>query len=110
MLKSFSSCLKKNLRKNDLAGRIGGEKFAIALPNTILEDAIKLLNNIRLLLKNNSVELDGKTIYYTVSIGVTLFNKDYPANLDILSKQADHALYKAKKSGKNCVIPYLRNI
>ena len=106
VLKSFATGLHENLRKSDLIGRIGGEEFAIALPYTDLEGSIHVLEKIRLSSKKNDVKFFDRSIEYTISIGVTLFDESNPVDLDQLTRQADVALYKAKNSGKNCIVQY----
>jgi diguanylate cyclase len=109
VLKSFSSIIKKCNRKSDLVGRIGGEEFAIALPDTGLDGSIQISNKIRLLAKNTRVKYSSKTIQYTVSIGVALFGQENQIDLEQLIRQSDNALYKAKSSGKDCVMEYKAN-
>lgn len=109
VLKSFATILLNSLRESDLVGRIGGEEFSIILPNTSLENSIQVLESIRVLSENNSVEYSNKTIQYTISIGVVLFHETNQVNLDMLIRQSDIALYSAKKSGKNCVVEYQAN-
>ncbi len=106
VLKYFASNLDKYLRKSDLVGRVGGEEFALALPDTGLESAMHLLDNIRDSLKNSVVNFHNKTIQYTVSIGVVLFDENNLVSLEQLAIQADDALYQAKKSGKDRVVKY----
>ncbi len=100
VLQSLSSNLPKYLREKDLVGRIGGEEFAIALPETNLTGAIQVLERIRRLLEDTPIDYHGGTIYFTVSIGVSLFNEDNFVDLDSLFRQSDKALYQAKRTGK----------
>jgi diguanylate cyclase (GGDEF)-like protein len=109
VLKSFASLLHGHLRESDLVGRIGGEEFAIALPYTDLNNSIDVLEKIRLSSKNDAVNCSSKTIQYTISIGVTIFDSDNPVNLEQLATQSDNALYKAKNSGKDCIVKYKAN-
>jgi len=106
ILKFFATNLQQHLRESDLVGRIGGEEFAIAMPNTGLKDSIHVLEAIRLSSKNNTVKYSSKTIQYTISIGVALFDKTNLVDLEKLSRQSDIALYNAKKSGKDCIAEY----
>jgi len=106
VLKSFSVCINKSLRKSDLVGRIGGEEFAILMPNIGLKDALDVLNKIRLNLKTLAIDFDNNTIQYTVSIGVSVYGTNNPVDFKSLIKQSDNALYKAKRLGKDRVIEY----
>ncbi len=92
-------------RPKDLAARYGGEEFALLLPETELEDALKLAEECRK--KVIDLKIDFKSPEFkhivTISLGVctiTPQSNDKPA---LLLKSADRALYKAKKSGRNRV-------
>lgn len=109
VLKSFSSLILPSFRKSDLIGRIGGEEFAVALPDTDLENSIRILEQFRLAAKADSVVYLGHEISYTISIGITVCDGGNNARLDTLTQQADLALYNAKKSGKDRVIEHDEN-
>ena len=94
LLKFFSSLISRNIRKVDIFARLGGEEFAILLPEMTLEDAVKVANKILNLIKNANF----KNIKLSASIGVTtLKENDTPKSF---LKRADRAMYLAKKSGK----------
>ena len=103
VLQSFALILKKCVRKSDLVGRIGGEEFALMLPDTELEGALQLVNKIQLLVKNTGVKFSDQNIQYTVSIGIAIYDQDKPIELEELIRRSDKALYRAKHAGKNCV-------
>ncbi len=101
VIKSIARMLKKRLRKSDLIGRYGGEEFAIILPETELNTAKKLLDDVR---QNFSqiTQQDHETQFYcTLSAGVTQLSKS--DSLDSLVNTADEALYEAKHAGRNQV-------
>ncbi|NOY70575.1 MAG: GGDEF domain-containing protein [Deltaproteobacteria bacterium] len=104
VLKSFGSILLKQIRKSDIAGRLGGEEFALLLVNTDSDGAGYFAEKIRNSIENTITSYQGKNIQYTVSIGVSVFDQNNRVPLDKLITQADTALYSAKNSGKNCVI------
>lgn len=106
VLKSFALLVKKLIRESDLVGRLGGEEFGLVLPDTDIEGAKHILDKICLTAKNSSVMCQDRAIKYTISIGVALFNQDNIVDLEELIKQADTALYRAKKSGKGRVVEY----
>jgi diguanylate cyclase (GGDEF)-like protein len=87
------------LRQVDIAGRLGGEEFAVILPETTSEKAIEVAERLREVVAKMKVAVP---IHLTVSIGVTtLKNKD--TSIDMLLNQADKALYEAKETGRNKV-------
>ncbi|EDZ62611.1 sensory box/GGDEF domain protein [Sulfurimonas gotlandica GD1] len=102
VLKIFADILKKNLRKSDIAGRIGGEEFAMILPSTNIREAKVLANRIREEVSNKKTIIDGNSINFTVSIGLTAIASD-DANSDSAFARADTALYMAKGKGRNRV-------
>ncbi|WP_281950508.1 sensor domain-containing diguanylate cyclase [Nitrosophilus kaiyonis] len=99
ILIEFSSVLKKSIRKIDHLGRWGGEEFLIIAVGDKKEDAKIFANKIKKIIENHSFP---KIKKLTASFGITEYNKDM--SLENFIKKADTALYKAKKSGRNCVI------
>ncbi len=102
VLKEFANILKKNLRKTDIAARIGGEEFAMILVNTDIVDASILANRIKENVSNKIINIDGKSVNVTVSIGLTALSYD-DINSDCTFARADDALYTAKANGRNRV-------
>lgn len=102
-LKKLSDVCQEILRTEDLIGRIGGEEFAIFLPETDQTKAVEVAERLRLAIANSKVPMEiGLPLHLTVSIGVTsLTDKDQ--NIDVLLSDADKALYEAKRSGRNKV-------
>lgn len=93
----------EELRPLDVACRVGGEEFAIILPNTTLQDAVTFAERIRQCIEKTEFRLDGVTFHATITVGVASFtptDKSY----DSLMKRADNALYAGKAGGRNCVI------
>ena len=88
----------------DTAGRLGGEEFGVLLPETSGSQALEVAERLREAFADAPVGLpDGRSVSYTVSIGVTSLLSGQHADLDILFAQADHALYAAKDAGRNRV-------
>jgi diguanylate cyclase (GGDEF)-like protein/PAS domain S-box-containing protein len=102
VLRAFSKSLLQHLRKTDLAGRLGGEEFAILLPGTDLEAARVFAEELRQRISGMSLETGTLALKVTVSIGITRLERD-----DILSDaalaRADAALYRAKQAGRDRV-------
>lgn len=93
-------------RSGDVAARYGGEEFAIILPNTTIETAESIAEQIRTALVDLKMPHSASRIkdIVTASFGVASIIPSKDKTADILIKQADMALYKAKSAGRNCVI------
>jgi diguanylate cyclase (GGDEF)-like protein len=99
-LKRFGSLLKVHLRKGDVAGRLGGEEFAVVLPETNLGEARFVADRMRDEVAEDVLELpEGERISLTASFGLAELEPGQSA--DQLLSRADAALYVAKAAGKN---------
>ncbi len=104
VLRMVAATLKDTIKGKDLAARIGGEEFAILLPDTPIEGALKLADDIRLaferldLKKKSTGESLGQI---TLSFGVTAY-REAEAVEDFINR-ADQALYQSKNTGRNRV-------
>lgn len=91
-----------HLRTEDIFGRIGGEEFAVLLPETGIEAAIEVAERLRMITANTFLVLEnGKSLHVTISVGVT--SCSCIDDIDLLLSQADKALYNAKNSGRDKV-------
>jgi diguanylate cyclase (GGDEF)-like protein/PAS domain S-box-containing protein len=101
VLQALSQICKEALRDVDLIGRMGGEEFAVLLPETSHEKAAEVAERLRETIAATPIVIEtGLPLHITVSIGVTtLTGKD--SNIDMLLNQADTALYQAKETGRN---------
>ncbi len=97
----LATLLKDRLRTNDFIARFGGEEFVVILPHTDIEGAAKAGLGLREYIDNAVFSYKGKEVPLTISIGVSEFTKD-DDNSSVFER-ADHALYLAKKSGRNTV-------
>ncbi len=102
VLKQVAATLKNNLREIDLLGRMGGEEFAVLLPDTLIHDANISAERVRQAIQKHSFQMPGESLTVTISIGVATFT-DGMSNIDDILRNADAALYQAKHSGANCV-------
>ncbi len=102
-LKMLASIIKNALRESDVEGRVGGEEFAITLPNTTVDGAVELAQRICNKVEQSTLDYKNKKILLTVSLGVSEVKPGYEC-FDELVAKADKALYLAKKSGRNCVM------
>jgi diguanylate cyclase (GGDEF)-like protein len=102
VLKIFAEVTSGALRHIDLFGRLGGEEFGAVLRDTSRERALAVAEQIRAGFADATRDVDGAAIAATVSIGVVV-SHDEVLDLPTLLAQADHALYRAKDSGRNRV-------
>ena len=93
--------LQQGLRSTDLLARIGGDEFAVLLPNTNLAEAEALAERLRNSLQQLTIELEQKIIRISASFGVG--QARLPASWDLLATRCDHALYAAKRAGGNVI-------
>lgn len=92
-------------RASDLCGRIGGEEFALLLPNTDANQALELAERIRQHIQTLSVPSGSETVSFTCSIGISqIVEKD--DHLEEVMVRADEGLYAAKEAGRNRVRVY----
>ncbi len=107
VLRELAHVATNTLRNVDILGRIGGEEFAILLPETSEEQAIETAERLRETLACIEIPTPkGHALHFTVSLGITSVvanTKDKELNIDVLLNQADKALYKAKNNGRNQV-------
>ncbi|HEY0842867.1 diguanylate cyclase [Methylotenera sp.] len=103
VLKKLAEVCRHTLREVDIIGRVGGEEFAILLPETNRAEALEVAERLRLAVADSKVPMrDGLPVQYTVSIGVSsVVSPD--DNIDMLLSRADKALYQAKQTGRNRV-------
>jgi diguanylate cyclase (GGDEF)-like protein len=93
------------LRPSDYVGRIGGEEFAIVLPNTPLTDSLEMAERLRRATQEATISSSSGDIKLTVSIGVAQLGPNAKTIEDLL-RNADVALYEAKARGRNRTIGY----
>lgn len=98
----FTKTVAAQLRKTDVLGRVGGEEFAVCLPDTELDGGHLLATKICQAVAKNPFECDGLVIDFTVSIGLVV-RTDEDNEVSQLFQKADAKLYQAKENGRNCV-------
>jgi diguanylate cyclase (GGDEF)-like protein len=98
----FARILREQIRTGDVAGRIGGEEFAVWLPETGLDLGARIAERIRIKLGSTAWDWQGRSWPLSASFGVASC-PDTSSSLDNLPAQADAALYLAKRSGRNRV-------
>ncbi len=92
------------LREEDTVGRLGGEEFAILLPQTPAERAVEVAERVRRAVEAARVDLEpDPSVRFTTSVGVASLEAA-DKDIDALLGRADRALYQAKESGRNRVV------
>ncbi|PZD72399.1 putative diguanylate cyclase YcdT [Acaryochloris thomasi RCC1774] len=102
VLKKFAIVLLQALRQTDIIGRIGGEEFAIILPDCDAPSSQSVAERIRATMAETRLR-NPSDLSWTVSIGIAILDEGTD-NLDSLMQKADAALYRAKESGRNQVV------
>ncbi|MGA9669613.1 MAG: GGDEF domain-containing protein, partial [Terracidiphilus sp.] len=105
VLREISAIFARSLRSYDCAGRYGGEEFLLILPNCGVENALIRAEQLRAAVQSANI-MDGDTMLpVTASFGVvSALSSHHEADADAVIRAVDSALYKAKSSGRNCVI------
>jgi diguanylate cyclase (GGDEF)-like protein len=99
VLQQFGGMLRYECRQSDVIGRVGGEEFAVVLPETALEAAKQMATRITDACRS-MVTVASCEVACSCSIGVTEVRLD-DDDLDSVLKRADRALYEAKRAGRN---------
>ena len=96
--------LSEHSRISDFISRFGGEEFTMLLPNTDLQAALMLANNLRLTIEKTGFNAGGVSVDITISCGITEFTPE--DNDESAFERADQALYQAKEQGRNrcCIL------
>jgi len=105
VIKTVADILHTQKRASDIAGRLGGEEFALVLPEATLDSAVAAGERMRKRVAEHVVAAGGARIPVTISVGATVC-RAATSGVEELIKQADLALYEAKRAGRNCVCRY----
>ncbi|HVW91526.1 MAG TPA: GGDEF domain-containing protein [Devosia sp.] len=100
MLRHFAEIAGAAIRPGDLLFRMGGEEFCAVLHNTRVPQARQIAERLRRAYAERPIQVDGETIFGTVSIGIAA-EEQAGTDLDLLLAAADAALYAAKARGRN---------
>jgi diguanylate cyclase (GGDEF)-like protein len=101
-LQHFTLMAQTRLRTGDLLARTGGDEFCILLPASTLHEGAVIARRIVDVCREDAAGCTGNDVPLSVSIGVAQWTPDTGALPDRLIAAADHALYVAKKAGRNC--------
>jgi diguanylate cyclase (GGDEF)-like protein len=98
------------IRKTDVFARYGGEEFVILMPETDSETARLIAERIRERVENTRLPVNGQVVQITISLGISTFNNIQELSFDSLLTQADRALYKSKRTGRNRVTVWAEEV
>ena len=102
-LQSLMVTSRQALRDWDVMGRMGGEEFAVLLPETDATQALNVAERLRQAVAATGIPIeDGKVVHMTVSTGIATSSDD-GATIEMLLDHADKALYEAKQTGRDKV-------
>jgi len=105
-LAHFAGICRRELRPDDVLGRIGGEEFGCLLPDTGLGEALRLAERIRQRLEGEPLRQGDRLIPLTTSIGTAQFEPEWDRLIERALSRADQALYEAKRAGRNRVVDH----
>ncbi|MGD2172214.1 MAG: GGDEF domain-containing protein [Gammaproteobacteria bacterium] len=101
VLKLFADVLNSVARRSDIAGRLGGEEFALLLPETGTDEALEFAGRLHRAIGQAVLKYGDGAIHYTASMGLACSASSQEKDLDSLLARADMALYAAKHGGRN---------
>ncbi|MCB0366505.1 MAG: diguanylate cyclase [Bdellovibrionaceae bacterium] len=107
VLQEVGKIIRNNIRSVDFAARYGGDEFLIVLTEIGVEGASVFAERLKNLIKEYEFSQGTHSSHQTVSIGLAVTEKGNPTiDARSLVRYADHALYKAKAEGRDCVVIY----
>jgi len=102
VLRRLGHLVQGKVRTNDTVARVGGEEFAVLLPEVPREGGVILAEKLRSMIASEVFSHSGTTIPVTISLGVAAWH-DQHLDAESLLKAADAKLYEAKRAGRNRV-------
>ena len=103
VLITLADLLRRHLRQYDVAARFGGEEFALILPDTQLPQALEVAERLRAATEDLSFPGNLQDLSLSISLGAAVFPCGNIKTVDDLIREADYALYSAKRAGRNRV-------
>jgi diguanylate cyclase (GGDEF)-like protein len=100
-LQHFTLMAQTRLRPGDMLARTGGDEFCIVLPSSSMREAAAIARRVLEVCRRDAAACNGKDIPIAISIGVAQWDRGIGQFPERLIAHADHALYAAKKNGKN---------
>jgi two-component system cell cycle response regulator len=103
VLRAIAQMLDANTRDSDIVARVGGEEFAVLLPDTPLFEAVQVAEKLRSSVASSIITVAGVDHHVTVCVGVACSSYSRLRDTQEIYRAADAALYRAKESGRNRV-------
>lgn len=103
VLRKLGPLVKGRVRTNDTVARVGGEEFAVLLPEVGVEGAAMLAEKLRAMVATAHFPFEDRNIPVTISLGCTEWKPDMETG-EAMMKAADEKLYEAKNGGRNRVV------
>jgi len=100
-LQHFTLMAQTRLRPGDMLARSGGDEFCIVLPSSTLREGAMIARRVLEVCRADAAQCSGNDIPISVSIGVAQWTAEMGVSPELLTAAADHALYDAKKGGRN---------
>ena len=107
VLRQTAQLIRSSIRKADIAGRIGGEEFAVIVINASRQTGRSTADRIKHSIADHPFSLDGVESRVTISIGMSEYPRD-GKHMKAILKKADEAMYRVKEAGGNDVVSYSR--
>lgn len=104
VLIEVASRLKRHIRRYDKIGRYGGDELLVVLPNCALSSVKDIAERLRQVVSEQKIPTEIGPIDVTLSIGGISSENQLPISAEGLIKASDHALYQAKRNGRNCAM------
>lgn len=101
VLKGIADVMRAQLRTEDVLARFGGEEFVLLMRNTDLDAARLVAERIRCAVEAADYRSRGQSIKVTISSGITIVGPDASKSPVVMLEEADEALYRAKRGGRN---------
>jgi len=104
ILRDIAGILLKKLRANDMLARFGGDEFVLALPETKLQSALEIAEQLRRCAHRLPIRGQQTQIPATLTISVGISDLRSEDDIESLFQRTDNALYRAKKRGRDCIV------
>jgi diguanylate cyclase (GGDEF)-like protein len=103
VLRQLANMVQARVRREDIFARVGGEEFAVLVPEGTLASVRTLAERLRAIIADAAIQVEGEPCRVTCSFGIASLRPSRESRPRDLYERADAALYAAKSSGRNCV-------